>query len=226
MKTQEEWTDIYSLATHGDTLWDGTDLDPKNPKHAYRKSHETVNLLTKYGFFNQSSRVLDLGCGNGKLAIALTELPIKCYVGIDIIPECIEFCKLAFFDYPNYAFKAYDIYNKVFNPNGLILPTNFKLPFANNSIDNVVFHSVSMNLEFKEVAVNYIEEIRRVLKINGKLYSTWFRHPPNPVSYEAERTIYEECDILSMLSGMKFDYTNGGNSPSFFDQWHIINTKI
>lgn len=57
---------------------------------------ERFNSLIKNIDFN-NKRVLDIGCGFADFYVFLLEHDIKCkYVGIDIIPEFVEYCKKQF----------------------------------------------------------------------------------------------------------------------------------
>lgn len=226
MKSKEEWTKLFSKAKHGHILWDGNHPDPKNPIHVHRKSHETVNNLSRFGFFQEGASVLDLGCGNGRLCVALTEKAIKCYVGMDAMKESIDFCKETFADYAKrFAFKHMDVYNEYANPKGSVQPEHMSLPFTDEAFDNIVVYSVFTHLQNLPAASRYMSELRRVLKKGGKLFTTWYRSPPNPATTEVGRTVYPEWEIMTLLSGLKFDYTYGGHSPDFFDQWGVVATK-
>lgn len=224
-KTIAEWVDIFQHAKHGHILWDGWAKDPHNPVHAYNSSHLFIQHAESLGFFRTGNCVLDLGCGNGRLGIALSERDIS-YYGIDPLDKCIDFCQWAFKDYPNMKFLFTDIYNQCFNPNGLIKPEDFRIPFANEFFGDIVAYSVFTHLETLESAQNYMMEIKRVLKPGGKLFTTWYRSPPNERTTFVGRTCYHEWDIMSMMTGFSFEYTYGGHTDQYYDQWAIFSTKL
>ncbi len=95
-------------------------------------------------------KVLDVGCGNGRIVKSLINVNIK-YTGIDNSPELINLAKKNF---PNYDFFVGDI---------------LKLPLAENSFDVVFCLSVLHHLPGKEYRREALREIRRVLKQNGTL---------------------------------------------------------
>lgn len=97
-------------------------------------------------------KLLDAGCGNGGLAIALTEAGAR-VTGVDIEEELIEIAKRQ---------AAYYGVSPEF-----ILYNGRKLPFSGNIFDAAASISV---LEHTESPQEYLEEILRVLKPGGRLY--------------------------------------------------------
>jgi SAM-dependent methyltransferase len=224
-KTKEEWAQVFSLAKHGHVLWDGRADDPSNPELAYTTAWEFVDFVKEYGFFKQNDKVLDLGCGNGRFAICFSEMKVE-YTGLDPMKEQIEFCKLAFSQYPNLRFHHIDVRNEHFNPKGSVPPDEFRFPFPDNYLDDVIAYSVFTHLQSLEVAQQYMKEIKRVLKMGGRLFITWYRSPPDksPTDYVG-RTVYNEWDIMSMLNGFQCLFSYGGHSGDFYDQWGLVMKK-
>lgn len=225
-KSKEEWKQIFSNAKDGHILWDGNATNPSDPEHAYTSAHRFVNHAKYLGFFRPSNKSLDLGCGNGRMGIALSEIELE-YQGLDPMLPCIEFAKTAFQDFPTMYFNHQDILNSVSNPTGAIRPEYYKLPFPNDYFDDVICYSVFTHLERFEVALNYMSEIKRVLKSGGKFFITCYRSPPDPKPYiGVERTVYLESDIMNMLNGFQFMFTYGGHKSEYYDQWGLFCTKV
>jgi SAM-dependent methyltransferase len=222
--TKEEWTERFAEAKTGHILWDGWAKDPYNPEHAYTSSHQFYNHAKRHGFFKTGSNILDLGCGNGRVPIALTEHPVR-YVGVDPVKKSIEFCEKAFAEWPNFKFMFMDIKNESFNPEGTIDPAELTLPFPDFSFDNVICYSVFTHLQDIKVATRYIIEILRVLKEGGKLFCSWYRCPPNPLDTFVGRTVFLERDIMNLLQDFYFNETYGGTTPAYYDQWALFCTK-
>jgi SAM-dependent methyltransferase len=220
-RTRDEWVKVFSQASVGHILWDGWAKDPYNPVHAYTGAHQFVKHAATFGFFRNGNRILDLGCGNGRLGIALSEMPVE-YVGIDPSRGSIDFCSTAFAGYERMVFLYADIWNEVFNPTGAVRPEEYRIPYPDGYFDDVIAYSVFTHLQTVEAAWNYMNEIRRVLKVGGKFFSSWYRSPPNPATTDVGRTAYNEWDIMSMLHGFRFDHTYGGHSNQFYDQWAIF----
>ena len=225
MKTKEEWVNIFAKAKHGHILWDGWAKDPYNPEHAYTSSHNFINHMSALGFFKPGDRVLDIGCGNGRLGIALSEKEIV-YEGFDPMKKCIEFCKTAFKDYPNFNFQHLDIWNECSNPDGAVNPMTFEFPYADLSFDCVIAFSVFTHLQQIEIATHYMCEITRVLKPKGKFFSSWYRSPPNELDPFVGRTVFLESDIMTILNDFTFQFTYGGHTPQYYDQWALAATKV
>jgi len=120
-------------------------------------------------------RVLDMGCGIGRMAVPLTEYlsPQGSYEGIDIVPEGIEWC-LAHITrkYPNFRFQLADVFSKYYNSGSKTNASNYRFPFPDNSFDLVFLTSVFTHMLPDEVA-NYLGELKRVLKPGGKSLISW-----------------------------------------------------
>jgi SAM-dependent methyltransferase len=228
-KSKEQWKKIFSDATNGHILWDGKAENPYDSDHAYTSAHRFLEHALYLGFFRTGNKVLDLGCGNGRLGISLSDLDIE-YQGLDPMLPCIEFAKKAFEDFPKMHFNHQDIHSAISNPTGTIKPEYYKLPFPDDYFDDVICYSVFTHLERLEVALNYMSEIKRVLKDGGKFFITCYRSPPDPNPYSGgERTVYLESDLMNMLSGFQFLYTYGGHvdkKQEYYDQWGLFCTKL
>ena len=99
--------------------------------------------------------LLDFGCGNGRLAYALSkELDLKSYVGIDIIQELLTYAE-----------------NKCPNNYKFILNNSLSIPLIDFQFDFVVGFSIFTHLFQAEIMI-YSKEIFNLLKPGGKfLYS-------------------------------------------------------
>lgn len=223
-RTKEEWARVFSQAKHGHILWDGLHENPTNPEHAYVTAYEFVDFAKINGMFLNGSRILDIGCGNGRFGIPFSEMNVS-YDGIEPMQECVDFCKFAFSQFKNLRFHHTSIKNPEYGPGlvGQINPENFKIEFSDNTFDDVIAYSVFTHLQTLPIAENYIKEIKRVLKPGGKFFVTWYRSPPDksPDSY-AGRSVFNEWDIMNLLKGFSFIRSYGGHSGEFFDQWGIF----
>ena len=122
-----------------------------------------------------SQRVLDVGCGCGKLARPLTKYLNSegSYDGIDITREVINWCNERYQNYPNFRFHFADLYNERYNPKGAFKASNYKFPFQNNEFDVVFLGSVFTHM-IPEDMENYLIEIARVMKPGGICLATYF----------------------------------------------------
>lgn len=135
-----------------------------------------VEALGDLAGMTPSSRVLDVGCGVGKLAVAMTHYLDKggCYEGLDIVPDAIEWCQRQIVGpHGNVHFTLADVYNKEYNPKGRVRPTDYRFPYDDETFDVVALYSVFTHMLPDDVD-RYIGEIARVLKKNGHIFATYF----------------------------------------------------
>ncbi len=94
--------------------------------------------------------LLDVGCGSGRLALALRDLHQLRYTGIDVVPSLLEYAA-ARCDNPAWRFLEAD---------------GFHIPLDDDSVDMAVAFSVFTHLLHEE-SYAYLAEMRRVLKPGG-----------------------------------------------------------
>jgi len=137
---------------------------------------EFFHYFIKFGRLQPGDKILEVGCGIGRMAIPLTGYLENggSYEGFDIIPMGIEWCKKNITPkYPNFHFQQADIYNNAYNPFGTIAPTEFRFPFPDESFDFVYLTSVFTHMLSPSME-NYFHEIQRVLKEGGHCLITFF----------------------------------------------------
>jgi SAM-dependent methyltransferase len=144
-------------------------------------------LAGRYGM-KPSDRVLDVGCGVGRIAVGLTEhLRDGAYEGIDIVADGITWCQQRITPrFPNFRFQLSDVYNKTYHPQGRQQPSAYRFPFADGEFDFAFLTSVFTHMRRADVA-NYLAEIRRVLRPGGRCVATFFLLNPASLAY-LERT--------------------------------------
>lgn len=108
-------------------------------------------------------RVLDLGCGNGRLIESLKDKEIK-YLGLDNSNELI---KLAKKNYPNYEFFVLDILN-VENSK------EFRDKIKEKKFDHIFCLATLQHLPGRELRVQVLKEMKLLLSEEGKIIiSNW-----------------------------------------------------
>jgi SAM-dependent methyltransferase len=134
-----------------------------------------VRRLIEVAGLTTESTVLDVGCGIGRLAVALTThlSPEGRYEGLDIVPSGIAWCAANVTPrYPNFRFTLADIVNREYNPDGHIAATEYRLPYPDATFDLVVLTSVFTHMLASEQE-HYVDEIARVLKPGGYCFATY-----------------------------------------------------
>ena len=120
--------------------------------------------------------VLDVGCGFGPLGAALTShLSLAGrYEGIDAVPVGVEWASRTITPrHPNFRFTWVDVYNQTYHRAGQLDPRSFRFPFPDDSFDLVYLRSVFTHMTPAEVS-NYLNQIRRVLKPDGRALVSYF----------------------------------------------------
>jgi SAM-dependent methyltransferase len=131
-------------------------------------------LLVSVGGLRPDDDVLDVGSGVGRVAVGLTGWLQGRYQGIDIVRRGVEWCRQAITPrYPNFHFQVADLYNRHYNPAGRFPAHEYRFPFEDRSFDFVVLTSVFTHL-LPADRDNYISEIARVLRPNGRCFATFF----------------------------------------------------
>jgi len=107
-------------------------------------------------YVSMGDKVLDLGCGNGRLVELFFGKPIE-YFGIDNSQKLIEIAKSK---YPQQEFLVFD---------------GLKIPFEDNFFDKIFCVAVLHHIPGKQLRQEFLNEARRVLKPGGKLVlTTWY----------------------------------------------------
>jgi len=161
---------------------------------------QNVSRMRSLAGLRPDERILEVGCGIGRIAIALTQyVEGGSYVGFDIVPHGIDWCREKITPrYPDFTFFVADIANGLYNPNGTTSAAKYRFPFDDRAFDFVFLTSVFTHMPRPEVE-HYIAEIARVLDRGGRCYCTAF-----VISAEARRHL----DAGS--SGRKFSDTGNG----------------
>lgn len=121
-------------------------------------------------------RVLDVGCGIGRIAVALTSYLKKEgeYFGFDIVSLGIEWCQSRITPrFRNFNFVHSDVFNTHYNPKGKVKAKDFKFPYDDDYFDVTFLTSVFTHMLPSELE-NYVSEISRTLKPGGKCLITFF----------------------------------------------------
>ena len=144
---------------------------------SFRKpGEEFLRYFSELGGLKPDERVLDVGCGIGRMAVPLTRYLSSHgeYRGFDIVQEGIDWCQSRISPkFPNFHFQLLDIYNRNYNPGGTRSAQDCSFPYEAGYFDFVLLTSVFTHMLPAEME-NYFSEIARVLKRNGRCLITFF----------------------------------------------------
>lgn len=132
-------------------------------------------LFIEPGGLQPTDRVLDVGCGIGRMAVPLTTyLTSGSYEGFDIVSLGIRWCQQKITPrYPRFHFQLADVYNKHYHPKGKCPPDRYRFPYPNWSFDFAFLTSVFTHMLPADVE-NYLAEIARVLQPGKSCFITFF----------------------------------------------------
>jgi SAM-dependent methyltransferase len=128
-----------------------------------------VNFLTSVGL-ESDSRLLDFGCGPGRLAIGLIASGwAGSYLGVETKAVHVSWATEEITSrFPNFEFVRVDAANARYNPVGA---DERRLPVDDGSIDMLCAFSVFSHM-LSDDTRTYLAEIRRVLHPDGRAYIT------------------------------------------------------
>jgi SAM-dependent methyltransferase len=158
---------------------------PVPPKHLKARigrgdydevGREFFAIFTGKAGLTPSARVLDVGCGAGRMAVHLGAFlrPPGHYEGFDVDADLVSWCQEHISSvYPHVRFRHVDIESPRYNPGGRRSGPRFTFPYETRSFDFVVTISVFTHL-VQGVLERYVSEISRVLAPGGTLVTTFF----------------------------------------------------
>jgi SAM-dependent methyltransferase len=140
-----------------------------------RMGDEVLRSFIDAGGLKPDQKVLDIGCGCGKIARPLADYLTDAgeYHGIDIGADCIAWCREAYRDAANFHFHHADLFSSRYTPDGVGSAATYRFPLPDNSFDLAFLGSVFTHMLPDQVE-NYLREISRVLRPGGQLMATWF----------------------------------------------------
>lgn len=173
LPTQDHVKISGSIIPSPDRRWCGPEFKDDN---FYLKSAEgEANRLINHFQCTKRSRVLDVGCGQGRLPIGILRVIGEIdYTGIDIDKKSIDWCK-QYIEQNNssFKFKHLNLYNERYNKNGIKIDDSFRFDIAPKSVDIVYLFSVFSHTTEEDMQV-YLKEFGRILDDGGKIFFTTF----------------------------------------------------
>lgn len=136
---------------------------------------EFLNWFVRVGDLTPQERVLDIGCGIGRMALPLTQyLQSGSYNGVDVAAEGVAWCNQNITPhYDNFRFQQIDLVHPLYNPAGEGSTAMVRLPFDDGAFDFIFMTSVLTHLTAADARA-YAREIKRLLAPGGRCLVTAF----------------------------------------------------
>jgi SAM-dependent methyltransferase len=150
-----------------------------------------------------TDRVLDIGCGNGRVAAQLAPFLAGdgSYLGFDISRLGVEACRRRFARQPHMRFEHLDVWNGEYNDGGQVAELDAVFPTADGAIDLAFATSVFTHMRMPAVR-RYLAESARVLARGGRLAFTVFALEPERASSEV--FAFQPFDDTSMVIDARY----------------------
>ena len=174
------------------------------------------------GKLKPNERVLDIGCGIGRMAGPLTSYLDQSgsYEGFDIVEYGIDWCQKNITPrFPNFNFQLANIHNDHYNPKGHVEASKYAFPFDDDEFDFAFLTSVFTHMTRPEVE-NYMAEISRVLKPGGRCLITFFLL--NSESRDLMKTPKSANNIQHYVDGRYIAFYDDPEACVGFDEIDVI----
>lgn len=157
-----------------------------------------------------TDRVLDIGCGLGKIAYAFTSYLQSpgCYEGFDVTNAHLKWLQEEISTRkPNFNFRFVDVYHPMYHPKGNISLTEFVFPYPDESFEVVCLRDIFTHLQADALG-QYLREINRVLKPGGKCLFSCFL-----LNSESEDLTTKGKSSKKFVHKLKDCFTTNPNKP-------------
>ena len=160
-----------------------------------------VRLLAEVAGLTRDSRLLDWGCGAGRLAIGVKHEwgQVADYHGVDVQKKLVRWARNHLAD-DHTRFTLVDQHNDRYNPEG---KTKRRIPADDGSVDVLYSYSVFSHMLTDDVA-GYAQVMARVLAPDGRIWLTCFVEDGVPDCVENPQD-YLKLDWRGPLHCVRFD---------------------
>jgi SAM-dependent methyltransferase len=159
-----------------------------------------LNNFVELGGLKPDHRVLDVGCGIGRMAFALTGYldDRGSYEGFDVVADSVRWCRHNITpSFPRFRFQVAGIHNHMYSPDSQVPAWRYRFQYPDGSFDFAILTSVFTHMLPAGVD-NYLAELNRVLKPGGRALVTFYL-----INEESRRLMDQgRCEL-------RFEYRNG-----------------
>jgi len=137
---------------------------------------------------------LDLGCGNGSVARALTsylQAPGR-YEGLDVNGVSVKWLQERYAGRSSFRFTHANVFNKMYNPGGTVTAAEYRLPYADGTFTQALLKSVFTHMHPRDVR-HYLQELGRVMRPGGRALITYFL-----LNEESRAFVAKDLDVVKM----------------------------
>jgi SAM-dependent methyltransferase len=175
------------------------------PKPALRESSSVADLGLWYAIGEAwvhvalshvrtfEPRILDIGCGCGKMARFFSINPRTSYLGIDVFKPSIEWSKQAFARLPNFRFEHFDVHSPLYNGSGTLDVNTARVPAEDQSADLIICASLFTHL-LEPAFRHYLDEVRRCLSSTGVAIVSTHNVPADGARFSGKETRIDIAD--------------------------------
>ena len=174
-----------AFESYGHTSWH--EYEEMGQAHA-----DIIAGLIRERLGDEPVRVLEWGCGAGRILRHVAQQPGWTALGVDVDPEPVQWCHQHL---PSVQVKISE-----FEP---------PLPFESASVDAIYHYSVWTHLS-SDIIESWVEEFARVLRPGGVMIATTHGEAYLPMLMPDERALFEQGQIVSrgqVVEGRKYFLT-------------------
>ena len=147
-----------------------------------RIGDQFVEMLRSLADMRPEDRLLDVGCGFGRIARALaSSCACRQYLGLDVVQYAVAYCRDRI-SYVNgaFQFRWIDVANPMYHPGGSVPADECVWPVDDASFERCLAASLFTHLRPDHVR-RYLAEAFRVLIPGGTFMSSWFLETPESI---------------------------------------------
>lgn len=178
-----------------------------------RNGNLIAELLKDLAKITPKDKILEVGCGCGRNAIALTTyLDNSRYTGIDIEKKSLDSCRAnQLLVAKAFKFEELNVYNAEYNPSGKYKGSEYQFPFEKETFNNVFLISVFTHMMPDDVA-NYIKQISDILVDGGTCFISTFLMDRGTrgerISFPHQEELYctNNIEMPEIAIGYKLDF--------------------